>query len=135
MNNVSRTGLQEEFFHGPGIEALLRCGDDGCTLDVSLCGSLIDRQRPHAILEVFLQPLDDHTRLPRGWPVSLLHQPLDLVYLPRPDRAVGRSRLPGVQPALAPNCYYRVTPLRNPDHEHEFEYERASEGDQSLADG
>ena len=104
------TQSREAFFHAPGVEALLRCGGEGCTLDVSLCGSLIDRQNQQAILEVLLQPLDRRTRLPNGWPISLIKETLELVYLARKDRAVGRSWLADIEPDVAPDCYYRLTP-------------------------
>lgn len=99
-----------EQFHDPsGVEAQLRCHEGRfCTLDVSLPWSVREGPRPAAVLEVLWQPREAGTGLPRGVPLRLLREPLRLVPMPGQRRAIGRSRLPGVKPTLAPDCYYRI---------------------------
>ena len=108
------TDFVEQSYFGSGIEGTLRChGDRYCTFDLHVDGRLAGRDRPRVKLDVLLQPCGATSWPPRGGPLCLLHESVQLVYSQHADQAIGRSWLPGVDPATAPRCYYRVTPQQN----------------------
>jgi hypothetical protein len=107
---MDETQIVDECFWGPGIDARLRCDGQSCILDVTIDGRLVDPDRPPATLEVLMQPVDRATGRPRGSPARLLRERLRLVYIRDKGHAAGRSWLPGIEPSLARDCYYRITP-------------------------
>lgn len=99
----------EHFYDHSGIEACLRCyADRRCTLDVSIPIQSDALHRTTTELEVWWQPRDAATRLPRGAPLRLLRESLELHIATEPPRAIGHSSLTGITAQHAPECYYRV---------------------------
>jgi len=86
--------LVQQFYHGPGVVGKLQChGCRYCTFDLSVAGELIEPAAPRIRLELLWQPVDPATNLPRGGSRRLLQESVDLVYIRRRHKAVGRSWL------------------------------------------
>jgi len=97
-----------EHFYGNGIDARLGCDAEMCMLDIAVDRELLDDARPQIRLEVLLQPADPKSGVPYGLPLKLLNETVQLRFSRSRQRAHGRSWLPGIPPAVAPNCYYRI---------------------------
>ena len=108
----------EQAFHAAGKRGLLHCVGENCTFDAGVEQPSHQRY-DSAVVEVLLQPRSA-AGMPFGRPTSIVRRTVRLSCLPGDRYAWARVMLPlALKPAVARDCYYRISPQTDADDEGE----------------